>query len=103
MRYAITDVTPVAPLVIKVTFDDGLSGEFDLTDIVAAGPMFAAIKDETFFRTVAIGAHGRTIGWNLDRVGEELDLCPDTIRIAIEGKQVQALAQDYKRRVQAAE
>jgi hypothetical protein len=103
MRYAITDVTPVGPLVLRVTFDDGLSGEFDLTDLVAGGPMFAALKDEAFFRSVGIGANGRTIGWNLDRVGEELDLCPDTIRIAVEGNKVHAMAGNYKRRVEAAE
>ena len=43
--YRIERVVAVRYPVLCVTFDDGLSGEYDLTDLIARGPAFAPLKD----------------------------------------------------------
>jgi hypothetical protein len=101
--HRITGVEPVRYPVLQVTFDDGLSGEYDLTDIIDEGPLFAPLKDEAYFRTVSVVPSGRSFGWNLDVEGEEIDFCPDATRIKIETNIVEELAARYRRRRTAAE
>src|SRR5262245_14498315 len=103
MNYRIKSVEVVRYPVLLVTFDDGLSGEFDLSDLIADGPMFAALKDKAYFQNVAVGEHGHTFGWNLDDVGHEIDFCPDATRIRIETQKVEELANRYQRSRSAAE
>ena len=78
--------------VLRVTFDDGLSGEYDLTELIGRGPVFAPLKDEAYFRTVAVGEHGHTFGWNLADLGNEIDFCPRSTRIKIETQKGEELA-----------
>ncbi len=87
--YRIKSVEVVRYPVLCVTFDDGLSGEYDLTDLIERGPIFAAPKDEAYFRTVAVDEYGHTFGWNLDDLGHEIDFCPDATRIQIEMQKVE--------------
>ena len=101
--YRIESVEVVRYPVLRVTFDDGLSGEYDLTDLIADGPAFAPLKDEAYFRTVAVGEYGHTFGWNLDDLGHEIDFCPDATRIQIEMQKVEELANRYQRSRPAAE
>jgi hypothetical protein len=99
MRYRIKSVeTPRYPL-LRVTFDDGLTGEVDLSDDIAMGGIFAPLADERVFQTVAVDP----FGWNLDRLGQEIDFCPDTIRIEIETQTVSKMAADFRARRTAAE
>jgi hypothetical protein len=65
--------------------------------------VFAPLKDEAYFRTVAIGEYGHTFGWNLDDVGNEIDFCPDSTRIQIETQKVEELADRYRMSRSAAE
>jgi hypothetical protein len=95
MNYRIRSVEVVRYPVLRITFDDGLSGEYDLTDMIADGPAFARLKDKAFFNTVAVGEHGHTFGWDLNDVGNEIDFCPDATRIEIETKKVEELAGRY--------
>jgi hypothetical protein len=96
MNYRIKSVEVVRYPVLRVTFDDGLSGEYDLSDLVDNGPAFARLKDPTYFNTVAVGEHGHTFGWNLDELGNEIDFCPDATRILIEAQKVEELAERYR-------
>ena len=82
---------------LRVTFDDDLDGILDLSDLIADGPVFAPLKDEAYFRTVAVGAHGWTFGWNLDEAGQEIGFCPDATRIQIETQVVEELADRFER------
>jgi Protein of unknown function (DUF2442) len=95
MNYRIKSVEVLRDPVLRVTFDDGLSGEYDLSDLIADGPAFAPLKDEAYFNTVSVGDHGHTFGWNLDEIGEEIDFCPDATRILIEIQKVEELAERY--------
>jgi hypothetical protein len=96
MKYRIKSVEVVRYPVLRVTFDDGLSGEYDLTDLIARGPVFAPLKDEAYFRTVAVGEYGHTFGWNLDDLGNEIDFCPSSTRIKIETQKAAELASRHQ-------
>ncbi len=103
MNYRIKSVEVVRYPVLRVTFDDGLSGEYDLSDLIARGPVFAPLKDKAFFDKVSVGEHGHTFGWNLDDLGHEIDFCPDATRIRIETQKVEELAEHYRLNRSAAE
>ncbi|CAN5316893.1 hypothetical protein BH11PSE4_BH11PSE4_42690 [soil metagenome] len=103
MKYRIADVSVVRYPVLKVTFDDGLSGEYDLSEMIANGPALAPLRDEAYFAQVAVDLHGNTFGWNLDEIGNEIDFCPDATRIKIEEQKVAELADRYSARLAAAE
>jgi hypothetical protein len=82
MEYRIKSVEVVRHPVLRVTFDDGLAGEYDLSEMIAEGPAFARLKDEA---------------------GHEIDFCPDATRIRIETQKVNELADQYRMRRSAAE
>ncbi|MDP3411261.1 DUF2442 domain-containing protein [Bosea sp. (in: a-proteobacteria)] len=103
MRYRIKDVAAVRYPVLRVTFDDGLSGEYDLTDWIERGAASSPLKDRAYFETVAVAPQGRSFGWNLDKAGHEIDFCPDEARIAIETALVEQLAAQYAANRSAAE
>ena len=103
MKYRIKNVEAVRYPVLHMTFDDGLSGEYDLSDLIADGPAFARLKDERYFNTVAVAEHGRSFGWNLHDPGHEIDFCPDATRIRIETQKVEELADRYRLNRSAAE
>jgi len=99
----ISHVEVVRYPVLRVTFDDGLSAEYDLGDLIADGSVFAPLKDEAYFRTVALAPYGHSFGWNLDQEGSEIDFCPSATRIHIETRIVEDLALRYSARRTAAE
>ena len=103
MKYRIKNVEAVRYPVLRVTFDDGLSGEYDLSDLIADGRAFARLKDERYFNTVAVAEDGHSFGWNLHDPGHEIDFCPDATRIRIETQKVEELADRYRLNRSAAE
>jgi hypothetical protein len=103
-RWRITEVAPLAHGIVRVTFSDGVTGDYDLRAILSSGPMFRDLADADFFQTVAVGAHGRSFGWRLDQIGHEIDFCADTARAQIETDAVIAMAEQYRtQRLTAAE
>ena len=103
MMNRIKSVSAVRYPIVRVEYSDGFAGTFDLTDVIAGGVMFDRLKDEAFFKTVAVGRHGLSFGWSLDDVGHEIDFCPDATRIVIETQAVEALAAQYRTTHVAAE
>jgi len=103
MKYRIKGVEAVRYPVLRVTFDDGLSGEYDLTDWIERGAASSPLKDRAYFETVGVAPSGRSFGWKLDEVGHEIDFCPDETRIAIETALVEQLAANYAANRSAAE
>ena len=96
MRYNIKNVEVPRYPVLRITFDDGLSGEIDYTDLIGRGGVFAPLGDEDFFRRVEVDRYGHTFGWNLDQLGREIDFCPDATRIEIESWIVNKMADDFR-------
>ena len=64
---------------IWLRYDDGTTGEVDLSDLVGRG-VFKAWDDITFFNSVRLGSHG-AIEW-----GADIDICPDAMYLRLTGK-----------------
>lgn len=103
MNYSIRSVDVVRYPVLRVTFNDGFSGEYDLGDFIARGPVFAPLKDPQVFGAVAVAPDGHTFGWFLDHEGHELDFCPYSTRITLETQLVERLAERHRAKRPAAE
>ena len=64
---------------LELSFPDGTIGIIDLSDSVGKG-VFAPLQDETFFKSVHIGAFGQ-IAWS-----EEIEICSDAAYLEIKAK-----------------
>ena len=65
-------------------YDDGASGEVDLSHLAERG-VFAAWSDRAFFERAHITPH-RSIAWS-----DEIELCPDALYLRLTGKTVEEL------------
>jgi hypothetical protein len=75
-RTTITHVEPLAERWLRLTFGDGAVHEVDLADLLAAGGVFAPIRDRLdVFEAVAVDHDSGTITWPGD-----VDLDPDVLR-----------------------
>jgi hypothetical protein len=48
---------------LRLTFDDGLTGDVDLSNLLDAGPVFQPLRDPRFFAQAYIDAQTRTVAW----------------------------------------
>jgi hypothetical protein len=64
---------------LDLTFDDGMHGIVDLSDLAGKG-VFELWKDRRAFENVIIGSSGE-LAW-----GETIDLCPDSLYLKATGK-----------------
>ena len=71
---------------IWIEFDDGQSGEVDLTEFAGMG-VFKAWEDRAFFQDVRITSY-ESITW-----GEELDLCAVDLYLRLTGKTIEEVRQ----------
>ena len=62
---------------IWVTFDDGVSGEADISDVAGKG-IFKFWDKNNNFQKVYINEETEGIAWN-----DELEICPETIYLQI--------------------
>jgi len=58
---------------LSLSFEDGVAGEVDLSDLVGKG-VFAAWTDPAAFDKVYIDAESHTVAWPGD-----IDLCPERL------------------------
>ena len=65
---------------IWLRFDDGVSGEVDLSDLAEKGGVFKAWEDRKFFESVYLDMDFGAVMWS-----EELDLCGDALYLDITG------------------
>jgi hypothetical protein len=73
------EVKPLPNFFLWLRFDDGTSGEVDLSDLAGRG-VFKAWDYQEFFKEVRIGPHGK-ITWN-----DDMDLCPDSMYMRLTKK-----------------
>ena len=69
---------------LDLTFDDGVRGVVDLSNLVGRG-VFALWKDHAEFQKVGIGETGELIWSN------QIDLCPDSLYLKVTGKKPEEL------------
>jgi hypothetical protein len=75
-RYFTETITAIEAIVghrVHVTFQDGYSGEVDLTPLLNCGPIFEPLREEAIFKQVTV-ADGAPL-WP-----EDIDLSPGALR-----------------------
>ena len=81
----IISVEPLPDYRLRLKFEDGVTGEVDLSGEMGKG-VFAAWNNPNVFGAVKIGRNGRALVWT-----DELDLCADALYLEITGKQPEDL------------
>ncbi len=74
-----TSVKALSKYRIWLEFDDGVSGEVDLSDVAGSG-VFKVWDEPGYFERVHIAAH-RAIAWD-----DEVELCPDSLHWELTNK-----------------
>jgi len=69
---------------LDLTFDDGVHGTVDLSDLAGKG-VFASRLNRSTFENVVIGPSGE-LAWE-----DKIDLCPDSLYLRATGKEPQDL------------
>jgi hypothetical protein len=57
------EVTPLDDFSLKIKFEDGLEGKYDLRLSIQQGGVFSALSNFSFFKQVSIGGNGSYIYW----------------------------------------
>ncbi len=70
----------VEGLKVKLTFENGVVGTVDFSEL-ATSALFSPLKNDEFFESVSIVRDGRALAW-----GEELEICADSLFLRITGK-----------------
>jgi len=73
------EVKPLSGYKLWLKYNDGVSGEVDLSYLVGKG-VFSVWKDYDIFESVRLGKKGELI-WD-----KNLDLCPDSLYLKLTGK-----------------
>ena len=80
----VTQLKVIRDCRLELTFDDGVSGTVDLSDLVGKG-VFSHWQDPEAFAQARIGSGGELV-W-----GEKVDLCPDALYLRVAGKKPEDL------------
>jgi hypothetical protein len=94
-RYKISKVEVPRHAVVRLTYDDGFSGEVDFADTLSRGGVMECLADPALFRRAQIGEGGRSLGW-VNPEGEVVDFCADALRFKAEEQVVRERAERYE-------
>ncbi len=72
---------------VRLSYDDGITGEVDLSPLVGRG-VFAAWNDVASFNQVRIGEFGELV-WD-----NNIELCPDSLYLQVTGKSLEEIFPD---------
>jgi hypothetical protein len=101
-RYRITRIVVPAYPVVRLTFEDGLTGEIDVSHEIETAESFAALKNEEIFRSVAITEDGLAFGWCLADPDAAIGICADSARTDVETALVRQRAERFRARLSEA-
>lgn len=79
--HKVTSVEPLADYRLRVSFEDGLTGELNLSDTVGEG-VFEALSDPAEFAKVFVDPETHTVAWP-----GGIDLCPDSLYEEVRSRQ----------------
>lgn len=83
------EVRALAHYRIWLRYDDGTSGEVDLSGLAGRG-VFKAWDDANFFSGVRVASHG-AVEW-----GSDIDLCPDSLYMQLTGQSPEEFFQAFR-------
>ena len=84
MIYDVVEVKPVKDYRLWLKFDDGVTGEVDINQIVEFKGVFRPLRNKTYFRRVRIVKEWGTIAWP-----NEADIDPLVLYSAVTGKPIE--------------
>ena len=64
----------VGSYLVRVRFDDGTEGDIDLSYLADIGPVFARLRDPSYFRKLRASRHANTVVWP-----NGADIAPETL------------------------
>jgi dipeptidyl aminopeptidase/acylaminoacyl peptidase len=73
-QYFVTSVKVLDDHRLCLSFEDGSTGEVDLSDLVSRGGVYAPLRDPAYFRQARVDPEGGTIAWPNDT-----DVAPETL------------------------
>jgi hypothetical protein len=59
----VTGLDVLEGCMLRLTFDDGLTGDVDLSSLPDRGPVFAPLRDRRFFEQARVDPKTRTVSW----------------------------------------
>lgn len=68
----VTEIKYIGDYVYHVVFDDGSSGDINLSEYLSKGPIFQSLKDKTLFQSAKV--EGGTVSWP-----NGADIAPETL------------------------
>ena len=83
LREAVDTLEPEDRLLLRLRFEDGVSGEVDVSEMIEFRGVFAPLRDETEFARVRVDPDSGTIVWP-----NGADLDPDVLYSAVSGKPI---------------
>lgn len=83
MLVDIVEVKPLGGKKLFLKFEDGKEGTVDLNEIIDFTGVFEPLKDDAYFRRVAVNPELGTIFWP-----NEADLCADVLYAKVTGKSI---------------
>ena len=72
--YFVTHIDVIDTQRLLLTFEDGTTGDVDLSDVIARGGVFEPLREPSYFRQVRVDPDGGTIIWPNDA-----DIAPETL------------------------
>jgi hypothetical protein len=70
----LSEAKPLDGYVVHVRFEDGTTGEVDLSYLLGYGGVFKPLRDPEFFRQLRVNPEAGTIVWP-----NEADIAPETL------------------------
>jgi hypothetical protein len=77
----LTEASPVGDYTVRVRFEDGTTGEVNLSYLLEYGGVFEPLRDPGFFRQLRVDPEGGTIVWPNDA-----DIAPETLYAHAQGR-----------------
>jgi hypothetical protein len=86
MLVDVIDVRPLGAYRLRLTFEDGVEGDVDITKLVTFTGVFAPLAEQHYFRQVAVNPDSGTVCWP-----NGADIDPDVLYSQVTGQPLPAV------------